>query len=716
MSSQPLDKRRCLSLSELQRSENDDDLLPFDDPALADPEAIVTFHHSMYLEAFENIIEAVVDGGEGFLFTEEEMTVFAVYRSLDDDARLLFIRLFMRKSTSARWFRLAKLNYPQIRDLVAACGALCDLDVRFAENEGAMTTLDEAFEMMSLDELKEIARVFCGEIEKISGKNRARLVEAMKRSVNEQSTLQTDSKQRTLSFNGYANRHKRELSLIKAILAKTGPCIRLAAAVVTLFRRLHLVFYRSTEHTDHAMTTSILARISKRNFPAYTVRRTTDVWRSRDELVEYEEALRCKRELEEMVEGLGWREVRGPLVKAKGKEEQEERLKRAWVVCEGVLERWKELVGKAEKEEERLYYLRRFEAGWVYTHILEHATRVLTRLHYYDREADLLRALLAQRVYRLGKRGAWYDRLALVLGVHGKDRTSKKEALKVCTEALVDREVHSTYMNSIQRRIVRLESELKIPRREQHDFSYLLGLKKAEERTVYGERLSDLVTGQKSVWRDDDGAECSVERVALGFYEKMGYKGFHWENGIATTLFGLLFWDILFQPYPGAFETSYQTAPLDLATDSFYFTRCYEINRRLCDISNGEFGEILKTVDERERERRTWCVGVSWDYEKQDLSEVAECIDGPALAQICRVFAEEYEHWCGGFPDLCCWDYKNKKCKFVEGPGDKLSETQKVWIDLLLSAGVDVEVCHVKVWTADDTLIRICGTGARMNI
>lgn len=151
----------------------------------------------MYLEAFENIIEAVVDGGEGFLFTEEEMTVFAVYRSLDgtstsfhhilysvligislkvllshvDDARLLFIRLFMRKSTSARWFRLAKLNYPQIRDLVIACGALCDPDVRFAENEEAITTLDEAFEMMSLDELKEIARVFCGEIEKISGKN-----------------------------------------------------------------------------------------------------------------------------------------------------------------------------------------------------------------------------------------------------------------------------------------------------------------------------------------------------------------------------------------------------------------------------------------------------------------------------------------------------------------------------------------------------------------
>jgi Fanconi-associated nuclease 1 len=29
------------------------------------------------------------------------------------------------------------------------------------------------------------------------------------------------------------------------------------------------------------------------------------------------------------------------------------------------------------------------------------------------------------------------------------------------------------------------------------------------------------------------------------------------------------------------------------------------------------------------------------------------------------------------------------------GPGDKLSETQKVWIDVLLSSGTKVEVCRV---------------------
>ena len=51
------------------------------------------------------------------------------------------------------------------------------------------------------------------------------------------------------------------------------------------------------------------------------------------------------------------------------------------------------------------------------------------------------------------------------------------------------------------------------------------------------------------------------------------------------------------------------------------------------------------------------------------------------------------------------WNHDKLECKFVEvkGPGDSLSETQKVWIDVLLScvnsedttSNVQVELCHV---------------------
>lgn len=43
------------------------------------------------------------------------------------------------------------------------------------------------------------------------------------------------------------------------------------------------------------------------------------------------------------------------------------------------------------------------------------------------------------------------------------------------------------------------------------------------------------------------------------------------------------------------------------------------------------------------------------------------------------------------------WNFEEKKCRFVEvkSPNDHLSETQKVWISVMQSAGLDVEVCHV---------------------
>lgn len=43
----------------------------------------------------------------------------------------------------------------------------------------------------------------------------------------------------------------------------------------------------------------------------------------------------------------------------------------------------------------------------------------------------------------------------------------------------------------------------------------------------------------------------------------------------------------------------------------------------------------------------------------------------------------------------------------VKGPGDTLSETQKMWIETLAGFNIQVEVCHVKVWRGDDVLLNL---------
>lgn len=131
---------------------------------------------------------------------------------------------------------------------------------------------------------------------------------------------------------------------------------------------------------------------------------------------------------------------------------------------------------------------------------------------------------------------------------------------------------------------------------------------------------------------------------ALQHYDGQGFKGFvvfsykfllftkhslwfrfHCEGRIVTTLFGLLFWDILFASIPGAFETSYQSAPLDIAEDTFYFSRKNLIDRRLQEIRDGMAPTFIERFDDQHRPTRTWCVGVRWDlFEKQELLEIAK--------------------------------------------------------------------------------------------
>lgn len=88
-------------------------------------------------------------------------------------------------------------------------------------------------------------------------------------------------------------------------------------------------------------------------------------------------------------------------------------------------------------------------------------------------------------------------------------------------------------------------------------------------------------------------------------------------------LFGLLFWDIIFESIPGAFETPYQTAPLDIAEDSFYRARKDLVEKRLAAIEAGKGADLVLAVDAEHRASRTWCVGVQWDlFSSEDLVDI----------------------------------------------------------------------------------------------
>ena len=213
--------------------------------------------------------------------------------------------------------------------------------------------------------------------------------------------------------------------------------------------------------------------------------------------------------------------------------------------------------------------------------------------------------------------------------------------------------------------------------------------------------------------------------MCLSHYRALGYRGYHSEGGLLRTLFALLFYDVLFVYMPNVFQTAYQTCPLDLHTDAFYGSRLSEVNARLNEISNGAAEGILRRTWDAHAERRTCVVGLDWGFEREDLCSVVRVFPPEALSCVCKVLAQEYASRGGGVPDLFLWreeededankgvEEEGKKgaesqdmvrtrgtgrgevmFAEVKSENDRLSDTQRLWIDVLSGAGLRVELCN----------------------
>lgn len=760
---------------------------------------------SIYVDAFNLALDTVLED-ESHLFDGAEHAVFKCWRELSYEAQYLYVRLFLRKTSS--WFRVSRLGYHS--DIADLPTALEDLQLKrdlpqtssqvvehpgeldppedtalgdaftFADrSDECIKDLEEASSLLLLDELKAFAKDA-----KVQGKNKKELLRAFRQHSGKQTGLgfsslkRSDTEETNVSAmsDGTAadgdrrdstplgSRINRDTYWVTKILMETGPCIRLTLSTLKLFERVHLVFYRSTEWTEKSLTTIILARIARRNFPDYIVSRSANIFPSRSLLLEFEASVRTQFKVDSIMEFNGT--------------PSKDSLRHIIDIFEDVYPRWRALLEEEQRKEDSIYatgegaYLRRLSPAWVYTRIVHKGASVLGRFKEHKREHAILTELLEQKLFHTSRRGDWYQRKALLeehyMHLHLPtppqfDKTEdtrkkhwKRVALGTCETGLQDPLTHLIFHRDLQKRIVKLEKTLKIPKREQHDFGHV-ALTKAAERTWEGVRIERSSSGSnsrrnseqalkptsgfrgaKTIWLDPElqtvidestgeekqvEGECSVEAMCLSNYRlRLGWKGYHSEGGILRTLFAYLFCDVLFLYIPNVFQTQFQTCPLDLHTDTFYPSRISEVNARLNEISNGDAKIILQGVWVEHNERQTCVVGLDWSYAIDDLLEIVEAFPPAALSTVMKVLVQEYAQRGGGVPDLFLWkpaeieaggnvkaegggggervglvgEKRGGEVMFAEvkSENDRLSDTQRMWIDVLTSAGVRVELCH----------------------
>ncbi|KAJ7799838.1 hypothetical protein B0H14DRAFT_3787035 [Mycena olivaceomarginata] len=482
--------------------------------------------------------------------------------------------------------------------------------------------------------------------------------------------------------------------------------VKIDEDVYNILLRVHIAYFRSTQLPTEVLPRPL--RHLQRSYPEYT-RTRADVWDDRETFIEYVDCLRAEAIIDGVLPSpfgdaelaMGKRK-RPPPIKEEDEDEDEDKAKRKAKaraeairkatatkrLFDEVYPRWAQHASiKAQIQTQSDPVppgLERFEPGYALTRAVHKSLKALEVLkdREGDSELDVLDLLLGQQHWCRGLlRGPWHIRKTSILAEKIKD-SAASDALPATRAALTDSATGLIHRQPLIKTLATLQKALQV-----EDAVDIPELAKVSKAVV---RATPVVTADKKKparWKGRDGTVGAIETLVSQHYERKFDSVATAGGTLLTTLFTLLFWDIIFLP-----------------GDTFFPARQDAIVRRLAEIKAGRASalQLVKTHDAEYRARKVAAVGVRWDLcERKDLVGVVKAIPTNTLANICKMFCENYVEACLGAPDVVAWDSGGDgahayKLVHIQGPGYPNSASKKAWRDVLARAQEpDQEVCQV---------------------
>jgi len=194
-----------------------------------------------------------------------------------------------------------------------------------------------------------------------------------------------------------------------------------------------------------------------------------------------------------------------------------------------------------------------------------------------------------------------------------------------------------------------------------------------------------------------------VERAVQVHLEQEGGQVHYVENTLFNSLFGLLCWDAIFAPLPGAFFHPFQSAPQDLHDPEFQARRIALFDDCLEQLDDDRYQHTIgRNFIAKQGLQSTF---VFWQGLDQALLDQAlACLPAVHLKRCFERLLEDIQANRAGMPDLIQFWPEQQRYRMIEvkGPGDRLQDNQLRWIDFCTEHGLPIEVCHVR-WIAQAT-------------
>ena len=193
------------------------------------------------------------------------------------------------------------------------------------------------------------------------------------------------------------------------------------------------------------------------------------------------------------------------------------------------------------------------------------------------------------------------------------------------------------------------------------------------------------------------------QRVELVVREHLGTPDapvLYVENTLLNALFGLLCWEAIFAPLPGAFFHAFQAAPADLLDAGFHERRAALFAACFAQLESGAYRDTI--LDTFERKSGLQTPFVAWDWLTREALELAlDCIPAAHLSGFFQRLLTDMRANRSGLPDLIQLWPGERRYRLIEvkGPGDRLQDNQIRWLSFCVAREIPVYVCKVS-WQA----------------
>ena len=168
------------------------------------------------------------------------------------------------------------------------------------------------------------------------------------------------------------------------------------------------------------------------------------------------------------------------------------------------------------------------------------------------------------------------------------------------------------------------------------------------------------------------------------------------ENTLLNTLFGLLCWNAIFAPLPGAFFHEFHAAPADLLEPDFHRKREPLFSACFAQLESAAYRDtILRTFEEKSGIQSPF---VPWGaLSREELELALDCIPATHLQKCFERLLADIRTNRSGLPDLIQLWPAERRYKLIEvkGPGDRLQDNQVRWLNFCLTHDIPVCVCKV---------------------